>query len=80
MYGRASDWDFSKKDVLEKIRTSYIPGQKNYMIFTGGEASMEKNIAMYVTEAKKVGYEKIELITNGVRFSDMKFCESMLSS
>ena len=80
MYGRASDWDFSKKDILEKIRTAYIKTAKNYMVFTGGEASMDKNIILYIEEAKKVGYEKIELITNGVRFSDARFTESVINA
>ncbi|PIQ41405.1 hypothetical protein COW06_03080 [Candidatus Gracilibacteria bacterium CG12_big_fil_rev_8_21_14_0_65_38_15] len=80
MYGRASDWDFSKKDILDKIRSSYRSGETNYMIFTGGEPSMDKNIINYIQEAHDVGYEKIELISNGVRFSDYKFCESVLKA
>lgn len=80
MYGRASDWDFSKKDISEKIRSSYQPGDTNYMVFTGGEASMEKNILNYIQEAHDIGYEKIELISNGVRFADPKFCETALQA
>ena len=69
----------SKNKVLEELRDGRSRGA-NSVVFTGGEPTINKNIMTYVSYAKKIGYETIQIQSNGRMFSYMSFCKNIVSS
>lgn len=72
----------SGKDVEKNILRNLKDNRKRFdsVLFTSGEPTLNKNLADYIAQARKLKYEKISLVTNGRKMSDRKFCEQLLAA
>jgi len=77
-YWKVSHYDFSQSNILKSIKKWYKKGFLNHIVFTGWEATIDKNIIKYVSYAKDIWFDKIELISNWVRFFDRNFTQKIL--
>jgi len=59
--------------ILEMARKDNVSG----VVFTGGEPTLHPRIIDIVKEAKKLGYEDIQLQTNGRMFAYYDFCKEL---
>lgn len=50
----------------------------NSVVFTGGEPAARKDIVDLVSTAKKLGFEIIQIQTNGRMFYYKKFCDAII--
>jgi len=60
--------DRSVKQVFWDLSTAYKRGARG-VVFTGGEPTLHPHIIDFVAEAKRLGYEQIQLQTNGRTFA-----------
>lgn len=58
--------------IIEEIKKGRMDG--NEIVFTGGEATIHKDFLRAVAFAKKIGFRKIAIQTNGRMFSYKDFC------
>ncbi len=65
--------DKEVKDILRK-EVKYHEG----VVFTGGEPTVRKELVEWVRYAKKIGYKKIQIQTNGRMFAYKNFCERII--
>ncbi len=66
---------------LDDLKQTLIDGIKegnSRLILSGGEASINKNIFDIIHFAKKLGYKKVQLITNGRMLSDELFVKQLV--
>lgn len=63
------------KQILEESRES-----AQGVVFTGGEVTLRKDAFELVGFARDMGYEYIEMQTNGRMFSYMEFCRRMVDA
>ncbi|MFW6025553.1 MAG: radical SAM protein [Candidatus Woesearchaeota archaeon] len=69
----------STNEVKEAIIEAKKKGASG-VVFTGGEFTIRKDSIELVKYAKKLGYEVIQIQTNGRRFSNMKYLKEMFSA
>lgn len=50
------------------------------VVFTGGEPTLDRNLAAYIKEAAGLGFQSIQLQTNGLMLSYPEYAASILSS
>jgi len=62
-----------KKEVENSLKEAYGQG-KNEVVFTGGEPTLHPHFLDFVSYAKKLGFEGIQIQTNGRMFSYNNFC------
>ncbi len=65
---------------IERIKNELISGRKNGacgLVITGGEPTVNKNIFDIIKLAKKLGYEDIQIQTNGRMFKYSDFCSDI---
>jgi len=55
-------------------------GKYKGVVFTGGEPTLRNDIIRLVRVAKKLGYGRIQIQTNGRLFSYPEFCEDMIDA
>ena len=67
----------STKKIFENIITAKKNGT-NYLEIIGWEITIRKDFFMMLAFAKKVGFETIMFVTNGIKFADKAFCKRML--
>jgi MoaA/NifB/PqqE/SkfB family radical SAM enzyme len=73
--------DRKKEKTFEEIKKdfeSFISKGYDYLILTGGEPTIRNDILEIIKMAKNLGFEMIQLQTNGIKFSDKKFAEKMI--
>jgi len=71
--------DRSYQEILEEMEQGRQDRFKD-IEFTGGEATIRKDIFKLVAQAKKMGYEQISFSTNGRLFSYQKFCQKIIKA
>lgn len=66
----------------EEVRAILRKEAKNHqgVVFTGGEPTVRKELVEWVKYAKELGYEAIQIQTNGRMFSYKSFCERMIKA
>jgi radical SAM protein with 4Fe4S-binding SPASM domain len=64
------------KEALEQARREQI----KEVVFTGGEPTLHKDIIEAVDYAKKLGYEIIQIQTNGRLFAYLDFCKKIIAA
>ncbi len=75
---RETSPDKSDKEVKDILRKE----AKNHqgVVFTGGEPTIRKELVIWVRYAKKLGYKKIQIQTNGRLFAYRNFCERIIEA
>lgn len=68
------------EEVRAKIRDGFKPGFVNRIILSGGEASVHPGFIDYIRYAREVGYDRVQTITNGVRYHDRDFCDALVAA
>lgn len=66
-------------EIRQKIDTARAQGYSQ-VSFSGGEPTIRRDIAELVSYARKLGFEKVSLTTNGRMFSYPKFADAMLKA
>jgi len=81
------DWDQIKlnklipKNIIKKqIKEWFKSWMKNKIIISGGEASINPKFFDYIKYAKKIWYNKIQTVTNWLRWSDLDFCKKAVDA
>lgn len=73
---QGSKREYIKPKSFIEIKNSLIEGIKKgaqTVVFTGGEPTLHPKIIKIITEAKKLGYKKLQLQTNGRTLCNEKF-------
>jgi MoaA/NifB/PqqE/SkfB family radical SAM enzyme len=63
------------KKELEEARS-----ECDSIVFTGGEPTIRPDILEIISHAKKLGYDPIQIQSNGRRFYYKKFCEDLIKA
>lgn len=71
----AKPWDELRASLADGRRSGAVG-----VVVTGGEPTLHAEILRIVREAKKLGYETIQVQSNGRAFCYEKFCRSMISA
>jgi len=69
--------DQTTEKLKKDLEDAYNKGIKE-VVFTGGEPTIRPDILKLVTFARDVGYEVIQIQTNGRMLSYKKFCEKLI--
>ena len=69
-----------EEDVRRKMREGFVPGAKNRVIISGGEASINPKFPDYIRYARELGYDRVQTVTNGNMFFRREFCEKVFSA
>jgi len=67
------------EEIKETLRTAKKKGA-NGVVFTGGEFTIRKDALELVAYAKELGFESIQIQTNGRMFSNMDFAKRMVAA
>lgn len=70
--------DKSDKEIREILRKEAKTHQG--VVFTGGEPTIRKELVAWVGYAKELGYEIIQIQTNGRAFAYKEFCEEIIKA
>ena len=65
---------------LASITASLAPDNKDGIELAGGEPTLRKDLIEIIHEARKYGYRRIKLMTNGRSLSDIHFIENLLNA
>ncbi len=79
-YWEKSQYDFSKSNIYKWIQKWFKKWYLNYIVFTWWEASTDKYIIEYIKYAKEIWFNKIELISNWVKFAFNNFSQKIIES
>jgi len=71
--------DRSYHDLVGELKRGREEGF-SLVEFTGGEVTIRRDVVNLVSAAKKLGYQKIALSTNGRLFSYDKFCQQIIDA
>ena len=71
---------YSSQPDLNTIITSLKQKNDDNVAFYGGEPTLGKDLLEIILAAKKNGYRRIKLLTNGRAFSDIQFLKQIVSS
>jgi MoaA/NifB/PqqE/SkfB family radical SAM enzyme len=63
---------FSTKELRNRLKKSMSYGMES-IEFTGGEPALREDIFELIEYAKKLGFKRLGIITNGIIFSDFDF-------
>lgn len=63
---------FAKEKILKEISNRRMEGA-NWLVITGGEATIHPQFINFVAFGKKLGYERIQVISNGRMLSNEQF-------
>lgn len=64
-----------EKEKVFKMLENGIKDWKKFVIFSGWEPTIEKNLLEYIDFSKKLGYEHIRIHTNGFWFQNYEYLE-----
>lgn len=77
----AQNGTFPKEEkIFEEIQKGFKPGFDNRIIISGGEASVNPKFPKYIEFAKKIGYNRIQTVTNGNMFANENFCKKVFDA
>lgn len=71
--------NYTTKEIKTKLRKSIKLG-KNMVDISGGEPTIRKDIFDIISYAKKIGYKKVCIITNGILLSNKKLCYMLIDA
>ncbi len=72
---------FISENIVKKQITQWFkPWMKNKIIISGWEASINPKFFDYIKYAKEIGYNKIQTVTNGLRWADLEFCRKAVNA
>ncbi|MFA5038972.1 MAG: radical SAM protein [Candidatus Omnitrophota bacterium] len=63
--------------IKSELKASFLEGKRE-AVLTGGEVSIRPDAVEIVEYARSLGYEEIQVQTNGRRFADKEFCKKMI--
>lgn len=63
------------KEFLANLKSNGF----NYIILTGGEPTFRDDLLEIIHLSKKLGFKKLQIQTNGRRFSDIEFTKNIIS-
>lgn len=69
-----------EKEIKRQIREWYEKDHFNKITLSGWEASINPQFPDYIEYTKKVWYDKIQTITNWVKFADLDFCRILIQA
>lgn len=72
--GKAKDW--TTEQNKKKIKQAYKWGKRAIDI-SGGEPTIRKDLPELIKYCKKLNYEEICIITNGIKTSNFEYCEKL---
>jgi len=66
----------------KEVKTILRQKQKDHdsLVFTGGEPTIRRELINWVTYAKKLGYNPIQIQSNGRMFSYLQYCEDLVKA
>ncbi len=67
---------FSKNEVIFLIKKWYLDW-KRFIIFSGWEPTLDRNLAFYIEFSKKIWYKYIRVHTNWFMFKDKEYLENL---
>ena len=67
----------SYDEIISSLKTAKNDGCSG-VVFTGGEFTLRKDCLKLVYTAKKMGFEVIQIQSNGRMFSDINFCKQII--
>jgi len=79
-YGNCDSIKYRKTDEIKKELDSIRSVNENKIRFTGGETTIRKDIFDLVKYAKELGFEKIEIETNGRMFFYREFTKKIIEA
>jgi len=71
------DWISLKKQIETELRENRL---LRAVSFTTGEPTLNPFLPEFVSEAKRLGYRSISVVSNGRAWSDPSFCREMISA
>jgi len=74
--GITSDYATQEMNIRERLLEGYAEGTRR-VAFTGGEPTLVKALPSYVSMAKEIGFEWVNIQTNGVRLEDRELAQSL---
>lgn len=77
-----ADNKFKGNRTLDEIKQNLIECKKtcNSAVFTGGEVTIRDDFFEFIKFAKKLGYKKIQIQSNGRMFNSLKFCKKTIEA
>lgn len=77
----AQNGTFPKEEkIFAEIEAGFKPGFENRIIISGWEASINPKFPKYIEFAKKIGYDRIQTVTNGNMFANENFCKKVFEA
>lgn len=73
------DTTLSVKEIETDLKNGYNAGARR-VILSGGEPTIHPRFVEIIKLAKKIGYEHVQAITNGLKLSDQKFFDSAVKA
>lgn len=70
----------SENDVKAEIRRGFEELGATKVILSGGEASVHPLFPEFIRFALELGYERVQTVTNGLRYGDRRFFESVMAA
>ena len=67
------------KAEIEKILSDEFTNGCRGVVFTGGEPTVHPDLLECIAYAKNIGYQEIQIQSNGRKFSDMAFLEQLIA-
>jgi MoaA/NifB/PqqE/SkfB family radical SAM enzyme len=67
----------SKKEIEKSLKEAYDKG-KHEVVFTGGEPTLHPNFLELVKIAKEIGFQEIQIQSNGRMFAYPDFCQKTI--
>lgn len=71
--------DKSTEQIVEELREAFSRGIRS-VVFTGGEPTIRDDLVDLVARSREIGYEEVQIQTNGRRFSSKKFTKEMVEA
>lgn len=69
-----------EQEIKRQIRTWHERGSFNKITLSGWEASINPRFSEYIAFAKTVWFDKIQTITNWVKFANLDFCRTLIQA
>lgn len=77
----AQDWSFVDEEIVKKeIKNWYKKNEKNKIILSGWEATINPKFIEYIKYAKELWYQKIQTITNWNMYANEIFCKNVFEA
>ncbi|MCK6519607.1 radical SAM protein, partial [Myxococcota bacterium] len=70
----------SEEEVKAELRRGRDELGATKVILSGGEASVHPLFPLFIRYALDIGYERVQTVTNGMRYGDREFLKSVLDA